>query len=384
MTAFEFRTAPHIIVKDGAAAEPGPTLDALGRPERVFIVTDAGVRAAGLLNAHVAGLEAARVKVEVYDKVVADPPEAMVLEAGEAAKAFDADAVIGFGGGSPMDTSKIVALLAGSDQPLSDMYGVNNAKGPRLPLALFPTTSGTGSEVTPIAIVTTGETTKMGVVAPTLYADVAVLDPELTVGLPSHVTAATGVDAMVHALEAYSTKLKKNQISDALALRALTLLHGAVEKACTDGSDRKARADMALGAMLAGQAFANAPCAGVHALAYPLGGIFHVPHGLSNALVLPHVLKFNTPDAAHLYAELGEHLLPGLSGSAEAKANAFIAELERICIAVKLERRLTQLGVNHNDLPRMAEDAMLQTRLLVNNPREITQDDALAIYQAAL
>ncbi|MGD2133891.1 MAG: iron-containing alcohol dehydrogenase, partial [Maricaulaceae bacterium] len=211
MTAFEFRTAPHIIVKDGAAAEPGPTLDALGRPERVFIVTDAGVRAAGLLNAHVAGLEAARVKVEVYDKVVADPPEAMVLEAGEAAKAFDADAVIGFGGGSPMDTSKIVALLAGSDQPLSDMYGVNNAKGPRLPLALFPTTSGTGSEVTPIAIVTTGETTKMGVVAPTLYADVAVLDPELTVGLPSHVTAATGVDAMVHALEAYSTKLKKNQ-----------------------------------------------------------------------------------------------------------------------------------------------------------------------------
>lgn len=384
MTAIEFRTVPHIRVGAGLAADAATFLDALKHPKRVMIVTDKGVVGAGLLGPLKDALSGAKVAVTVFDEVIADPPDAVILKAAKLANDKAVDAVIGFGGGSPMDTAKLVALLAASGETLADIYGVGNAKGPRLPLALVPTTSGTGSEVTPIAIVTTGETTKAGVVAPVLYADLAVLDPDLTLGLPRHATAATGVDAMVHAIEAYTSARLKNSISDALAVAALKKLHGAIERACADGSDRQARADMLLGAMLAGQAFANAPVAAVHALAYPIGGVFHVAHGLSNALVLPHVLKFNAPACAGLYAELAGVVIPHASGSDAAKAAAFGEELERIAVTVGLERRLTQVGINHNDLPRLAEDAMKQTRLLVNNPREVTQDDALAIYEAAL
>lgn len=379
MTGFEFRTVPHIVSEPGAALR----LAELAAPhlkdaKRLAVVTDKGVREAGLLEAPLKGLEQAGYELHVFDGVTADPPEQMVLDAAADARAFGAEAVIGFGGGSPMDTAKLVALLAGGKQELSEMYGVGKATGPRLPLILIPTTAGTGSEVTPITVVTTGETTKMGVSAPPLYADMALLDADLTLGLPRHVTAATGIDAMVHAIEAITSKIKRNPVSEALALAALTKLHGAIERACENGRDRQARADMLTGALLAGQAFANAPVGAVHALAYPLGGIFHVPHGLSNSLVLPHVLRFNREAAGEDYARIAAHL--GLAGGADG----LIAECERIAAAVGIQRRLTEVGVNHNDLPRMAEDAMLQTRLLVNNPCEVTQDDALAIYTAAL
>jgi alcohol dehydrogenase len=223
----------------------------------------------------------------------------------------------------------------------------------------------------------------MGVVSPVLYADLAVLDAELTLGLPPKATAATGIDAMVHAIEAYTSKHKKNPVSDALAKAALGLLAPNLLAACRNGQDRNAREAMLLGAMLAGQAFANAPVAAVHALAYPIGGIFHVPHGHSNALVLPHVLRFNLGAAAPLYAELAEVIVPGVSGPSEQKAQALIDHLERLAEQVGIETRLRQVGVAETDLARMAADAMKQTRLLVNNPREVSEGDALAIYRAA-
>ena len=216
-----------------------------------------------------------------------------------------------------------------------------------------------------------------------LYADLALLDAELTLGLPPKTTAATGIDAMVHAIEAYTSKHKKNPVSDALAKAALGLLAPNLVTACRNGRDRAAREAMLLGAMLAGQAFANAPVAAVHALAYPIGGIFHVPHGHSNALVLPHVLRFNLPAATPLYAELAEVIVPGVSGSPEQKAQAFIDHLEKVADQVGIETRLRQMGVAETDLARMAADAMKQTRLLVNNPREVSEADALAIYRAA-
>ncbi len=379
MTPFEFRTVPHIHVEPGGAERLAHLAgEALRSPRRVLFVTDGGVRKLGLADPAIASFAEAGAETAVFDGVLADPPEAVILDAAERGRAFGADAVIGFGGGSSMDAAKLVAVLLGSDQPLVEMYGVNKVVGPRLPLALVSTTSGTGSEVTPISVVTTGETTKSGVNAPPLYADLALIDPDLTLGLPRAVTAATGIDAMVHAIEAITSKTKRNPVSDALALAALAKLHGALERACADGADRDARADMALGAMLAGQAFANAPVAAVHALAYPLGGIFHVPHGLSNALVLPHVLRFNAPACGADYARIAAHL--GLSASAEA----LIAECERLSEAVKIERRLRDVGVSHNHLPQLAEDAMRQTRLLVHNPREVTYDDAPAVFPAAL
>jgi alcohol dehydrogenase len=198
------------------------------------------------------------------------------------------------------------------------------------------------------------------------------------------VTAATGIDAMVHAIEAYTTKLKKNPLSDMLARQALTLLSTNLAPACEDGRNIAARQAMLLGAMLAGQSFANAPVAAVHALAYPIGGIFHVPHGLSNSLVLPHVLRFNAPAAMALYAELAGIVAPEATGSDEARAMALIAALEQLAERVGIETRLAQVGIRESDLERLADDAMLQTRLLGNNPREVTRADAFAIYAAAL
>jgi alcohol dehydrogenase len=256
--------------------------------------------------------------------------------------------------------------------------------GARLPLVQVPTTAGTGSEVTNIAIVTTGETTKMGVVAPQLYADLAVLDATLTLGLPPVVTAATGIDAMVHAIEAYTSKHKKNPMSDMLARQALSLLSRNLIPACENGANLEARQAMLLGACLAGQAFSNAPVAAVHALAYPIGGIFHVAHGLSNSLVLPHVLRFNLPFAAAHYAELAGFVVPDASGSEEARAHALIVATQQIATVTGIETTLQQVGIAESDLDRLADDAMLQTRLLGNNPRDVTREDARAIYAAAL
>jgi alcohol dehydrogenase len=246
-----------------------------------------------------------------------------------------------------------------------------------------PTTAGTGSEVTPIAIVTTGATTKSGIVARQLYADMAVLDATLTVGLPPAITAATAIDAMVHAIEAFTSRRLKNPLSDQLAIQALRLLCGNLAAACADGTNLAAREALLLGALFAGQAFANAPVAAVHALAYPLGGHFHLPHGLSNALVLPHVLRFNAAAAAGAYALLGAALIPGLAGSADAMTQAFIAHLEALVAATGLPMRLRDHGVTAQALPLLARDAMLQTRLLVNNPCELGEADALAIYERA-
>jgi alcohol dehydrogenase class IV len=385
MDNFDFRTVPQLISQVGAAAQLGDIV-AHHYPsiKQVLIVTDPGFLATGLVAPSIASLEKNNFAVSVFSDVVADPPEAVVLKAVANAKQLQIELVIGLGGGSSMDVAKLIAVLANGEQTLDTMYGIGNVKGARLPLIQIPTTAGTGSEVTPIAIVTTGTTTKMGVVAPQLYADIAILDAELTLGLPSKITAATGIDAMVHAIEAYTTRHKKNPLSDMLAKQALTLLWTNIDKACTDGTDIHARQSMLLGAMLAGQCFANAPCAAVHALAYPIGGIFHVPHGLSNSLVLPHVLRFNSRDAAPLYAELADIIAPGTRGSAEQRTEALIEALETLAVRVGIQTRLRDVGITESDLDQLANDAMLQTRLLGNNPREVSRDDARAIYAAAL
>jgi len=294
------------------------------------------------------------------------------------------DVIIGFGGGSSMDVAKIIALLAHpkQQQHLSEIYGVNQAQAPRLPLILIPTTAGTGSEVTPISIVTTGATTKMGVVSPILYADVAILDATFTQGLPAHITAATGIDAMVHAIEAYTSNIKKNFYADILAKNALKLLNHNLAKVLKNGADLEARQNMLVGSMLAGQAFANAPVGAVHALAYPLGGHFHLSHGHSNALVLVEVLKFNAPKAKQYYAELMQLLDPRSTGCTDGLCDLFIDHMQNHLDQSGLTLKLKNLDIPEAKLPQLAKDALLQTRLLQNNPRELTEQDALQIYQA--
>ncbi len=388
MKPFKFQTTSSILSEVGSTEKIGQLMADMGC-KKVAFVTDAMIIKLGLAEAALAGLRAAGVTVHIIDDVVADPPEAMIRAAVEEAKSEQIDGVVSVGGGSSMDTAKLIAILAQPDAPqdLDEMYGVGMVKGGRLPLILAPTTAGTGSEVTPISIVTTRTSEKKGVVSQQLYPDWAILDAELTVGLPGHVTAATGIDAMVHAIEAYTTKHAKNILSDTLARQALQLLGGAIRTACTKGDDREARSDMLLGSMLAGMAFANAPVAAVHALAYPLGGHFHVPHGLSNALVLPHVLEFNMEDslAASQYGEIAPIIFPELAGkSTQDICNGMVQGFKDLGPELGMMSTLREVGVNHNDLPMLAEDGMKQTRLLVNNPREMTYDAALAIYTAAL
>jgi alcohol dehydrogenase class IV len=386
MLPFSFATTAQIICETGASQRLAELCRERGA-RRVLIVTDPGISKLGLLADVLPGFARAELTVEVFDQVVADPPEAILLAAVEQAKALKAQLIVGFGGGSSMDVAKLVALLAHPDcaQALVDIYGVGKARGQRLPLILVPTTAGTGSEVTQISIITTGETSKMGVVSPLLLPDLALLDAELTLGLPPAVTAATGIDAMVHAIEAYTSVLKKNPLSDLLAREALRLLAANLDEAVHNGGNREARQAMLLGSCLAGQAFANAPCAAVHALAYPLGGHFHIPHGLSNALVLPHVLGFNANVAAPLYAELAPLVLGDAlrAGSEMEQAEQFIGALADFSQRSGLPMRLRDAGVPQDMLPTLARDAMLQQRLLVNNPREMTEAHALAIYQVA-
>ncbi|MBI1392709.1 MAG: iron-containing alcohol dehydrogenase [Alphaproteobacteria bacterium] len=382
MKSFTFTTTPKIILECGAAKRLGAFV--APRMQRPILLTDKGLVAASLIAPVLESFAATGLDHLLYDDVQADPPAARVRKAIEAARAHDADGVVAMGGGSSMDTAKLVAVLAKSDQALEDIYGADKVTGRRLPLVVAPTTAGTGSEVTSISVVTSETDEKVGVVDDALYPDMAVLDPETTLGLPRNVTAATGVDAMVHAIEAYTNVHRKNPVSDALAREALSLLAANIVTACEKPMDIEARGRMLLGSLLAGQAFANSPVGAVHALAYPLGGIFHVPHGLSNSLMLEPVLRFNAEKAAPLYAELGAALGLDASGTDEARSAAFIARMVEIIEATGVERRLGQVGVSHNDLPKMAEDAMNVQRLLVNNPRAVTYDDALRMYTEVL
>ena len=380
---FDFHSTRSILVERGGAANLAKRIQERGG-KSALIITDPGVLSAGLLNKALPQFKELDIALEIFSDVQADPPVSVIDSAVKVAQQCKANFIVGFGGGSSMDVAKLVALLVPGKEKLADIYGVGMAKGPRLPLILVPTTAGTGSEVTTISIVTVSESEKKGVVSPQLLPDVALLDAELTLGLPAHVTAATGIDAMVHAIEAFTTKRLKNPLSDCLAKEALRLLAGNLHKAVNSGDDINARENMLLGACLAGMAFTNAPVAGVHALAYPIGARFHVPHGLSNSLMLGPVMRFNLEVAHAMYAELGQIIKPGLQGSTIEQATQLAEYLSSLAGELGLPDRLIDVGITSADIEQLASDAMLQTRLLMNSPREITLSDAALLYKEAL
>ncbi|TCM66998.1 alcohol dehydrogenase [Acinetobacter calcoaceticus] len=385
MSHFQFQSIGKIISGIGSIQQL-KTIFSQCPYDNILIVTDPGMLHLQLHQTITTLCDELQQPYVIYAEVQADPSDTLILDAVAFARAAHIDAVIGFGGGSAMDVAKVIAVLAHPDQSqsLQHLYGIEQVVAPRLPLILIPTTAGTGSEVTPISIVTTGQHTKSGIVSPILYADVAILDAHFCQYLPAAITAATGIDAMVHAIEAYTSAIKKNPYADMLAKNALQLLNHNLPKVLNDGLDLHARQDMLYGAMLAGQAFANAPVGAVHALAYPLGGRFHISHGHSNALVLVEVLKFNAPVAKKSYAELMQWLDPRSSGSIDGLCDLFIDHMQRHLDQSGLVLKLSQLNITEDDLLLLAQDAMQQTRLLQNNPRPLSLEDVLAIYKAIL
>ena len=377
-------TASLIFGNETAVNSTDQIVNLLGK--NIFVITDEGLTELGLYDKTIKKLQSYS-NINIFNKVESDPSKSTLLKAFDEATAFKSTGVLGFGGGSSMDVAKLISLLLGSNQNIDTIWGVNNAKGPRIPLVLIPTTAGTGSEVTPISIITMDDKEKKGVSSKLILPDLAILDPLLTINLPPNITASTGIDAMVHAIEAYtSTNPNNNPISKMLSIEALKFLGSSIKTAVFEGHNINARSNMLFGSMLAGKAFANSPVAAVHALAYPIGGLFNISHGLSNSLVLPSVMKFNSinEETKKNYANLAPYVFKDLdnSKSDEIVCNNFIDSLESLSKELKLPYRLRDLEIPEEACQLMASEAMKQTRLLVNNPRKIEESDAFNIYKS--
>ena len=377
-------TASLIFGYETAVNSSDQIVNLLGK--NIFVITDEGLTELGLYDKTIKKLQS-KSNINIFNKVESDPSKSTLLKAFDEAADFKSTGVLGFGGGSSMDVAKLISLLLGSNQNIDTIWGVNNAKGPRIPLVLIPTTAGTGSEVTPISIITMHDKEKKGVSSKLILPDLAILDPSLTINLPPNITASTGIDAMVHAIEAYtSINPNNNPISKMLSIEALKFLGSSIKTAVFEGHNINARSNMLFGSMLAGKAFANSPVAAVHALAYPIGGLFNISHGLSNSLVLPSVMKFNSinKETKKNYANLAPFVFKDLdnSKSDEIVCNNFIDSLESLSKELKLPYRLRDLEIPEEACQLMASEAMKQTRLLVNNPRKIEESDALYIYKS--
>lgn len=379
---FSFATVPSLVCAPGSLSRV-VDFPVQRRLKRILLVADPGVVEAGLTDGLRGSLDAAGLEYSLFSDFDPEPGEPVITAAYRQARDTGAQMVIGMGGGSAMDVAKLAAYFADSSETLRQIIGENNTRGRRLPLVLIPTTAGTGSEVTPMAVVRLADLGTASVISPMLLPDLAVLDARLTLSLPPSVTAHTGIDAIVHAIEASTSRIAKNPVSDALAQQSLRLLYNNIRTAFHDGGNETARSNMLLGACLAGMAFANAPLGGVHALAYPLGSCFQVPHGLSNAVVLTEVLRFNRPVAERAYADIGR-LLAGCAMPDETACDFLIDTLDALVLELGIDRRLTSYGVTVSDVDRMAVEAVGQERLLGHNPRDLTVADARGIYERRL
>lgn len=385
---FNFNTTPDIRFGSNILISSATEIKKILGP-RIFIISDPNLSKIGLYNTLVDHLKSKGVKIKIYDKINEDPSIENLQSALAEATIFLTTGILGFGGGSPMDVAKLTSLLLGSNDNIDEIWGVNKVEGPRLPLVLIPTTAGTGSEVTPISIITMSNKEKKGVSSKVIIPDLAILDSMLTLKLPSKTTASTGIDAMVHAIEAYTSKSKNNNIiSKALSEKALKLIGDSIIQAVENGkNDIQARNKMLLGSLMAGMSFANSPVAAIHALAYPLGGKYKITHGLSNALILPYVIKFNMRDkeTRNSYLYLSDIIFPKLSNikNKKNKAFAFINEFIDLSKRFNLPTKIRELGIPKKACKEMSVEAMRQERLLINNPINMTEDDAHKIYEEA-
>ena len=388
MSIASFKSANRLITGQQASTRLAEEVVRLGM-HSPMLVTDPGVLGSGTLEPIKAQLDDLKARghltdYRIFSDVSAEPEVHIVEDCMSSYREGGCDGLIAVGGGSAMDIAKCVAVYATHDGDLESLFGENKARVRGAPLVAMPTTSGTGSEVTNIGILSDTEARmKKGIVNDYLLPDVAIVAPELTVSCPRHVTAASGVDALVHAIEAYLSNFA-TPITDALAIKAMRLIIKALPKAYANPADLKAREDMATGSLLAGMAFGNAGVGAVHALAYPLGGRYHLPHGVTNALLLPHVMRWNALACVERFRDIAEALdTPHRKLKDEATAELVVERLHTLCRDVDIPGGLRHFDIPEEDIPSLAADAFKVERLLRNNPRQLNQADIESIYRAA-
>ena len=350
------------------------------KPNKVFIAT-----ISPLINAiaeFTTALQKNNIEILTDTSIVQEPTFADFEKLMQAVTPFNPDIVIGIGGGSVLDIAKLVAAQLDNEQQLKDYVGIGLLKGRKKKLICVPATSGTGSEVSPNAILVDAENQKKGIISPFLVPDIVYVDPLLTISVPPAITAATGLDALTHCLEAYTNKFSQPFI-DIYAYEGMRLIAANIVTAVNDGNNKEAREKVAMGSLLGGFCLGPVNTAGVHALSYPLGSMFHLAHGLSNALLLPYVMEYNIPAATKKYAEVAVALGCEKQADDKTTACAGIRKIKELIKACGIPATLKEVNVPGSAIPQMAADAMKIQRLLKNNPREITEQDAIDIYKAA-
>ncbi|USG67432.1 iron-containing alcohol dehydrogenase [Brevibacillus ruminantium] len=398
-SSWEFFSTERIVFGNGSIRELDKILQRL-KAKNVFLITDPGIKGAGIADKVIQLLEQADYKVVVYDQAIPEPPIQTAIDCYEFAKAhMDTDAIIGLGGGSSIDLAKVVALLMAHGGHPRDYFGEHRVPGPIAPLIAIPTTAGTGSEVTSVAVLADLENNlKIGISDNFLRPAVALLDPELTVGLPPYVTACSGIDALSHAVEAYTAKdyryiqaegelLFKGSLplADALAFKAIELISQNLVLAVQQGSNLEARGNMLLGSLLAGMAFSNAGTAAAHAMAYPIGGLVKSPHGEVTGLLLPYVMEYNTAVEQEKMAKIALAFGVNPAGKTEQElASQAWQEVYKLLEMIGLPTKLSQIGIKEEDLPEIASKSLEINRLIRNNPRVPNQKSLEELLRKAL
>jgi len=350
-------------------------------PARILVLTIEPLLSK--INPLVKKLETKNIKISIDTSIVQEPSFDDFEKLMQKVIPFDADIVIGIGGGSVLDVAKLVAAQLGNDQTLQDIVGIGMLNGRKRKLICLPATSGTGSEASPNAIlVDNADNQKKGIISPFLVPDIVYVDPLLTVSVPASITAATGLDALTHCLEAYTNKFAHPYI-DMYAYEGMRLIAANLVQAVKNGEDEDARTNVAMGSLLGGFCLGPVNTAGVHALSYPLGSMFHLAHGLSNALLLPHVMEFNLSAAPQRYADVAVALGCRRETTDADTAKSGIEKVRSFIKDCGIPARLRDVGVNKESIPLMANAAMKIQRLLKNNPRDITEADAIDIFNAA-
>ncbi len=353
----------------------------LSENRRIFFLIDPPV--VNAVQPVIEDISNSGAEVKISTDVVPEPPIESLEALLDPVKAFAPDAVVGIGGGSAMDLAKLISVLFSGEQQTDEIIGIGNVKGRHVRLITASTTAGTGSEVTPIAVLTdTAAGLKKGVVSTHIIPDVAIVDPELSIGVPPAITAATGMDAITHCIEAYTNKFS-HPIIDLLALQGIQLMYKNLETAVIDGENLEARTAMALGSLYGGMCLGPVNTAAVHALAYPLGGTFKISHGMSNSVLLPFVMQFNLPACVERYAEIGRVIGLKADGSGEDLGKAAIRAIRELSEKCAIPGSLEAIDIPESAIEDMSKAAMEVQRLLNNNPREVTLDDARTIYQQA-